>query len=97
MKLLSICSFILIAFCGYSQPKTIDKIVAQVGDKVILLSDIQGQKLQALQAGVTLEPALDSKLGVGLELRLEEELVRLLWMVQTFALHRRLRRGLGLP
>jgi peptidyl-prolyl cis-trans isomerase SurA len=62
MKLLSICSFILIAFCGYSQPKTIDKIVAQVGDKVILLSDIQGQKLQALQAGVTLEPALDCQI-----------------------------------
>ena len=62
MKLLSICSFILIAFCGYSQPKTIDKIVAQVGDKVILLSDIQGQKLQALQAGVTLEPSLDCQI-----------------------------------
>jgi peptidyl-prolyl cis-trans isomerase SurA len=39
--------------------QTVDKVVAQVGDKIILLSDIQTQKLQALQAGVTLTPEMD--------------------------------------
>lgn len=39
--------------------KTIDKIVAQVGDNIVLLSDIQGQKIQALQAGVEVTDELD--------------------------------------
>lgn len=39
--------------------ETIDKIVAQVGDNIILLSDVQAQKLQAIQAGVELTPEID--------------------------------------
>jgi len=47
---------------AFSQGKTIDKIVAQVGDNVVLLSDIQSQKLQALQGGVELTPAIDCQI-----------------------------------
>lgn len=34
------------------EKKIIDKIAAQVGDNIILLSDLQAQKLQAIQAGM---------------------------------------------
>ena len=46
----------------FGQGETIDKIVAQVGDNIVLLSDIQSQKLQALQGGVTLTPAIDCQI-----------------------------------
>ena len=35
-----------------NEAKVIDKIVAQIGDEIILLSDIQQQRLQLLQSGV---------------------------------------------
>ncbi len=41
---------------------TIDKIVAQVGDNIILLSDIQIQKLQARQAGLTVTREFDCQI-----------------------------------
>ena len=44
--------FSIIIFTGTSQ-KVIDKIVAVIGDKSILLSDIETQKLQAIQQGVS--------------------------------------------
>ncbi len=61
MKLKSILLnlFFLTALGGFAQPATIDKIVAQVGDNIILLSDIQGQKVQALQAGLTVTKEMD--------------------------------------
>ena len=40
-------------FC-YTQ-KVIDKIVAVVGDKAILLSDLENQKLQASQQGMQID------------------------------------------
>ncbi len=46
----------------FSQRKEIDKVVAQVGDNVILLSDIQSQKIQALQAGVELKPEFECEM-----------------------------------
>lgn len=52
----------LLSGIAFAQPKTIDKIVAQVGDKAILLSDLQGQKLQAMQAGITVTPDLDCQI-----------------------------------
>ena len=59
MKLTFISSvFILIGFTSFGQ-KTIDKIAAQVGDNIILMSDIEAQKLQAVQAGVVVTPQLD--------------------------------------
>lgn len=62
MKLISVFSILIASHVALAQPKTIDKIVAQVGDHAILLSDIQGQKLQALQAGVALTHALDCQI-----------------------------------
>jgi peptidyl-prolyl cis-trans isomerase SurA len=63
MKLLSILSLsLLISFSAAAQPKTIDKIIAQVGDKAILLSDIQAQKLQAMQAGLTVSKEMDCQI-----------------------------------
>lgn len=60
MKLKFICSLFLITSFGVSaQKKSIDKIAAQVGDNIILLSDIQGQKLQAIQSQMQLGPNID--------------------------------------
>lgn len=39
--------------------KVINKVVAQVGDNIILLSDIETQKLQAIQAGMEVSRATD--------------------------------------
>jgi peptidyl-prolyl cis-trans isomerase SurA len=52
-KILSI-SFCLLSITCFAQPngKVVNKVVAQVGDNIILLSDIENQKLQAVQAGV---------------------------------------------
>ena len=44
--------FSSILLTGISQ-KVIDKIVAVIGDKSILLSDIEAQKLQAIQQGIS--------------------------------------------
>lgn len=64
MRLLPIISlFTLLNFTVSAQgSETIDKIVAQVGDNVILLSDIQIQKLQVLEAGLKLTPDLDCQI-----------------------------------
>lgn len=59
MKLAFISSlFLLVSFNSNGQ-KTIDKIAAQVGDNIILLSDIQAQKIQAAQAGMALSSEMD--------------------------------------
>lgn len=59
MRLTFISSlFLAFSFSATSQ-KTIDKIAAQVGDNIILLSDIQSQKIQAAQAGMALTPEMD--------------------------------------
>jgi peptidyl-prolyl cis-trans isomerase SurA len=55
----------------WAQGSVVDKIVAQVGDNIILLSDIEGQKVQAVQAGVVISPMMDCNL---LEQMLFEEL-----------------------
>lgn len=39
----------------FGQGKVIDKVVAQVGDNVILLSDIESQKMQAKQSGLQVQ------------------------------------------
>ncbi|MFK7784326.1 MAG: peptidylprolyl isomerase [Crocinitomicaceae bacterium] len=57
---LSFISGLLLAFSfTTTAQETIDKIAAQVGDNIILLSDIQAQKIQAAQAGMTLSPQMD--------------------------------------
>ncbi len=63
MKLILTFSLALFSLnLSFSQEKVIDKIVAQVGDNIILLSDVQAQKIQALQAGMDLSPALDCQI-----------------------------------
>lgn len=62
MTLKLICSIALFTSTFiFAQPgeKVIDKIAAQVGDNIILLSDIQAQKLQAIQAGIAVTPQID--------------------------------------
>ncbi len=60
MKLLYITSlFVLLGSSGAFGQKVIDQVAAQVGENAILLSDIQAQKIQAAQAGMTLTPELD--------------------------------------
>lgn len=56
-----------------AQDNVVDKIVAQVGDNIILLSDIQGQKLQAMQAGIT--PSKDLECQILEDLMYQELLI----------------------
>lgn len=60
MKSLLIISSIFITFSSIGQ-QTIDKIVAQVGDHIILKSDIDMKKLQAVQAGMPVTQNMDVK------------------------------------
>jgi len=62
MKLLFTFSLLLVALSATAQGKVIDKVVAQVGDNVIFLSDVQAQKIQAVQAGVTVTKSLDCQI-----------------------------------
>ena len=64
MKLLLTTSIFLFLgqFAIAQGSKTIDKIIAQIGDNIILMSDIEAQKLQAIQAGVTLVPEIDCQI-----------------------------------
>ena len=52
-NLLALVGFLLLSIASFGQdePKVIDKIVAQIGDEIILLSDIQTQRLQFIQNG----------------------------------------------
>ncbi len=47
---------------GQEPGKVVDKIAAQVGDNIILLSDIQAQKLQAIQAGLEVTKEMDCRI-----------------------------------
>lgn len=59
MKFLLTISSFLILTTSFAQGVTIDKIVAQVGDNIILLSDLQGQRLQAVQANIDVDDQFD--------------------------------------
>lgn len=52
------------SFFGFGQinGKSIDGIAAQVGDNIILVSDIESQKLQAIQAGMKADSALECQI-----------------------------------
>jgi peptidyl-prolyl cis-trans isomerase SurA len=67
--------FVLVVFVSsttlFSQNEVIDKIIAQVGDNIILLSDIESQKIQAVQAGVEVTSMMDCSV---LEQLMSEEL-----------------------
>ena len=62
MTLKLICSlslFISSSLFSQSNGEIVDKIVAQVGDNIILLSDIEAQKQQAIAAGITSGKIMD--------------------------------------
>lgn len=62
MKIL-VLPLLLLSFGVLAQPrKTIDKVAAQIGENIILLSDIEAQKLQAINSGVTLTPDADCRI-----------------------------------
>lgn len=54
---------LLLLFCSTfnasAQPEVVDKIAAQVGDNIILLSDLQSQKIQMIQGGVEITKETD--------------------------------------
>jgi peptidyl-prolyl cis-trans isomerase SurA len=52
---------VFFSFIALAQPGTLDKIVAQVGDNIILLSDIQEQRLQAEEAKVAIDSSFDCR------------------------------------
>ena len=55
-------SIILILFISFSfafKAQVIDKVIAQVGDNIILLSDIQKRKLSFLQEGKEIDENTD--------------------------------------
>ena len=68
-----IISLSLICSISINAQRTIDKIIAQVGDNIILMSDIEAQKVQATQAGVAIAP--DFKCNVLEELMFQSLLV----------------------
>ncbi|MFN5032799.1 MAG: peptidylprolyl isomerase, partial [Flavobacteriia bacterium] len=52
--------FVLVQFNAFAQPDgvVVDKVAAQVGDNIILLSDIEAQKTQVLASGMKQTPNL---------------------------------------
>ena len=62
MRLAFLISVLLSLSLSAKAQTTVDKIVAQIGDNVILLSDIQAQKIQVLQAGLELTPEKDCQI-----------------------------------
>lgn len=62
-KLICSISLFISAF-AYCQPGgvVVDKIAAQVGDNIILLSNIEAQKQQALAAGIPISPTMDCEI-----------------------------------
>lgn len=59
--MLKYCFSLLLVFQGYAfaQPRLIDKVVAVVGDRMVMLSDIQQQKLQLIQNKVPVDNETD--------------------------------------
>lgn len=62
MKSLFIISIICTMSLSLNAQVTVDKIAAQVGNNIILLSDIQAQKIQATQAGMAVNAAMDCQI-----------------------------------
>ncbi|MBB77640.1 MAG: hypothetical protein CL844_01400 [Crocinitomicaceae bacterium] len=59
--LLTFNIFFFTIYLTFSQ-EIIDKVIAQVGDNIILLSDIESQKLQAIQAEIEINPEIDCQI-----------------------------------
>ena len=53
---------LMITIHATAQTGIIDRIVAQVGDEIIMLSDIQGAKLQLIQEGIDVNANMDGEI-----------------------------------
>jgi peptidyl-prolyl cis-trans isomerase SurA len=62
MKYLFTISLFFLTGVASAQQSIIDKVVAQVGDNVVLLSDVQAQKIQAIQSGMKPDRTLDCQI-----------------------------------
>lgn len=63
MRFLILVNFLLLNFFAFTQNnKVIDKIIAVVGDKIILKSDIEKQKIQLSMQGYSLSDNIDCRL-----------------------------------
>ena len=58
----SILSLLFITLSFTSKGQVIDKIVAQVGDEIILLSDVQSQKIQMISEGMNVTNTTDCQI-----------------------------------
>lgn len=74
MKRYALFIGLFLGFNCFAQPaKVVNKIVAQVGDNIILLSDIESQLLQAEQSQTKVTPAMEC--GILEQLMVQELLI----------------------
>jgi peptidyl-prolyl cis-trans isomerase SurA len=57
-----VLTLILTSFSYTSKAQVVDKIVAQVGDEIVLLSDIQSQKIQMISEGMNVSNTTDCQI-----------------------------------
>lgn len=62
IKLITSVIILFVEVSAFSQNKAIDKIVAQIGEEIIMLSDIQKAKLQIIQEGMEVSKKDDCKI-----------------------------------
>ena len=75
MKGYTLLIWIFVSAYSFAQPsKVVNKIVAQVGDNIILLSDIESQLLQAEQGQVKVTEAMEC--GILEQLMIQELLIK---------------------
>jgi peptidyl-prolyl cis-trans isomerase SurA len=58
-RLITIFASVFITQLAFTQMQVVDKVIAKIGDKVILLSDLQTQKLQLITEKVEVTPQMD--------------------------------------
>jgi peptidyl-prolyl cis-trans isomerase SurA len=58
-RLITIFASVFIIQMAFAQMQVVDKVIAKIGDKVILLSDVQAQKLQLMSEKVEVTPQMD--------------------------------------
>lgn len=73
MRILSILFAVWSLSMVYAQPLVLDKIAAQVGDNIILLSDLKIQEMQAKEAKIEIDSNFDCRMLE--ELMIEQVLV----------------------
>lgn len=76
LRYASILLFLLVTTIGFGQKKIIDKIVGRAAGNIILLSDIQAQKLQAIKENIEVNEESDCYI-------LEEMLVQKLMLAKA--------------